>query len=87
MNVVIHKWKVPPGGPFPGDWCRVNRDVERWFNFERDYDLTILLSNLAVAGALCAAWTDGWKSRDDFGCSRSWPDSYWHPGCGREVPR
>lgn len=84
MNIVTTTSDVPSGAVrLAKHW---SSDGVLWHYFT-DYDLTILLRNLAVAGALCAAWIDGWKSRDDFGCSRSWPDGYWHPGCGREVPR
>lgn len=39
--------------------------------------------NLAIAGALCAAWRHGWVS-ERFAGGRI---ADWHPGCGREVPR
>lgn len=46
--------------------------------------LGVLLRNLAVAGALCAAHDYGWDAHSlyDDGDHR-----HWHPGCGREVPR
>lgn len=79
MNIVTARTNVPG----------VNQVADGWHYFT-DYDLTILLRNLAVAGALCAAFSDGeQKGYDDAaegeGYSRSAPD--WHPGCGREVPR
>lgn len=59
-------------------------------------DLTILLRNIAVAGALCAAFRQGGAS-----CSCDGPNDKdairvgywaiwrggWFPGCEREVPR
>lgn len=87
MNVVTTSAYYWAGvSPPTNDWHRGAREGAGC-RYWTDYDLTILLRNLAVAGALCAAWIDGWKSRDDFGCSRSWPYSHWHPGCAREVPR
>jgi hypothetical protein len=45
-----------------------------------------LAGNLAVAAALCQAWADGWDSREEYvRSSGAW--TFWHPGCGHEVPR
>lgn len=40
--------------------------------------------NLAVAGALCAAWRDGWNQCANLPFVES---RAWRPGCGRGVPR
>ena len=98
VNAVTHRWMVPPGGPFPDDWDRVHRDDERRFNFERTYDLTILLRNLAVAGALCATYDTGTCSARCSRCGERRDEAAlragflavgngaWFPGCGWEHP-
>lgn len=47
--------------------------------------LDILLRNLAVAGALCAAYCAGVSALENA-CRRGLPRQPWYPGCGREVP-
>lgn len=51
----------------------VDVGFSRWENV----DLSIFLRNVAVGGALCAAWEGGWDSRDNM----------WRPGCGQEMQR
>lgn len=47
--------------------------------FARTIDISTLLHNLAVAGALCAARTQGILFCDGY--------QSWKPGCGRQCPR
>lgn len=44
------------------------------------YDLTTLLRNLAIAGALCEAWKQLWYTWT-LACR------HWDPGCGRPWSR
>lgn len=43
-------------------------------------DLSILLRNVAIAGALCEAWKQHWYTWT-LACS------YWEPGCGQSWSR
>lgn len=45
----------------------------------RAWGLWILAHNLAIAGALCAAWEE---ARTCYG-----GDPEWEPGCGRAIER
>lgn len=44
--------------------------------------VNILGPNLAVAGALCEAYRDGFKERKHF---NDGDDRLWVPGCGRPI--
>lgn len=47
-----------------------------------DHATRTLAGNLAVAGALCAAYEIGIDASDDV----YWGDRHWFPGCQREAP-
>lgn len=64
---------------------RTSRDIATYP--DRIYDLTILLRNLAVAGALTATWRHGLMTGGQSVVDCQHYSCYWHPGCGREVPR
>lgn len=71
-------------GDEPDGWVRAEwvtpRPGVRMIRYQTDYDLSIFLRNVAVAGALCAAWKCGRNDSTVF-CG------YWLPGCGKEMPR
>lgn len=59
------------------------------YSVPHEADLSTLLLNLAVAGALCAAYAVGWRARVNFAhnfSAASPPSEVWRPGCGREAP-
>lgn len=57
-----------------------------WMSY-RQFDIGILLRNLAVAGAMTATWRHGLMTGGQSVLDCQHYTCYWHPGCGREVPR
>lgn len=88
VNVIAVARFLPEGESMTDeDWSPAH-GVPGGYRLWYRYDLTILFRNLAVAGALCAAFYTGaeceWRRgfRGDHSATLDW-----YPGCGREVPR
>jgi hypothetical protein len=60
-----------------------------WRGCEMHERLECLAANLRIAGALCAAYWEGWEQHEHhqlYSAHGYRTDSQWMPGCGRSCP-